>query len=156
MRTQAKGKAELEDEWIAKRVIICPRRPVHCSLLPLLKDKHFLRLSPFGLDSICPSLHPYPHSTTGTVPSQLSSKTPTMMLSASRASRSALRTANCLSHTSQASRRQFSATAVASALSPHRRPSQKAGTLDTSKRGQSTATASSPYGSLHPRSSRCR
>ncbi|EGD95013.1 acetolactate synthase [Trichophyton tonsurans CBS 112818] len=67
-----------------------------------------------------------------------------MMLSASRASRSALRTANCLSHTSQASRRQFSATAVASALSPHRRPSQKAGTLDTSKRGQSTATASSP------------
>ncbi|EZF11107.1 acetolactate synthase, large subunit, biosynthetic type [Trichophyton rubrum D6] len=67
-----------------------------------------------------------------------------MMLSASRASRSALRTANCLSHTSQASRRQFSATAVASALSPHRRPSQRASTLDTSKRGQSTATASSP------------
>ncbi|KAK2879499.1 Acetolactate synthase, mitochondrial [Arthroderma sp. PD_2] len=59
-----------------------------------------------------------------------------MMLSA-RPSRSALRAANCLSH-SQPGRRQFSTTVVASALSPHRGVSQ------SSRRGQSTATASSP------------
>ncbi|KAM5435253.1 Acetolactate synthase, mitochondrial [Microsporum canis] len=60
-------------------------------------------------------------------------------------SRSALRAASCLSHSSQAGRRQFSTTVVASALSPHRRPSQKTASLDTSRRGQSTATASSPH-----------